>query len=819
MSPAPQTSTQPPQQTIGQLDRFQLLKILGEGTQGVVYLAFDPNLERQVAIKAIGTPGEQHSVDLSSTNDMQMLLREARTVSKFQHPNIVSIYEIGFIGAAPYLVLEYIAGPLLSHTVKAHRTGVPIDQAIALITQVVDGLAYAHDHGIIHGDLKPANVLVTPTKIAKITDFGIARRIGEQSSKGLAGSPRYMAPEYIAHRIMTPAADQFAAGIMLYQLLTGKHPVTGKSMELIFAQITAGEFPPPSSINTDLDPEIDAIVARTLLTDPEKRFSHISELKLALLNYQTRQLTNQTLDGAQPKVDSLRTLRQRIRDQKDFPALSHSITNLNNLFAGNQKSAPAIAAVISKDLALTSKVMRIANSAFVPHAGGEITTLSHAVMMLGFTTIREIASSLLMIDLIKGGSKSGSVKEQLVRSLFSATLTRKIAIRQGAQDVDTCYLVGMFYRLGKLLVCFHMPEEHGKISEVSCQEIDEDRAAISVLGYSYTEIGHEIAADWSMPDFLLDSIQSVNLQPGATDQANISAVYGSLSNDITDLLSTTMRPDALRPQMTSLRGTYQRLIDISGGEIEEILDGSRAEFQKYCTVLKIDTSDIALIKCFSEWDQYFPEQGPEEAERAEPTEYESPNQLPDQHSSDNNKTNRKSSITSLARGVQDVKSLIDSHDYDFDDLIRKILATAYYGVGCQRVLLCRCQTQRQAVKARYAVGKKVNNLLKHFQFPLDETSSVFNRAVQTGDDIIISDITADCYQESIPGWYRQLNLANSFALLPFQSEGLTRGFLYLDHGQPHYLDQLPAEQMAQLSTLRDLARQAYELRNAKAQQT
>ena len=816
MSPAPQPVTNNAPAALGQLDRFELLKILGEGTQGVVYLGFDPNLQRQVAIKAISTSGNQSTAATPTSSDMKTLLREARTVSQFQHPNIVSIYEIGFIDAEPYLVLEYIDGPLLSHTIKAHKDGVPLNHALALIKQIVDGLAYAHNHGIIHGDLKPANVLVTSSGIAKIADFGIARRIGEKTRAGLAGSPRYMAPEYIAHRAMTPAVDQYAAGILFFQLLTGKHPVTGKSLELIFAQISADAFPAPSSINPDIPPEIDAIVVRALSSDPDHRFNHICDFKLELEAYQADQLTSQTLRNARPTVDSLRTLRQRIRSQKDFPALSTSITNLNNLFADNQKSAPAIAILIAKDLALTSKVMRIANSAYIPNAGGEIATLSHAVMMLGFTTVREIASSLLMIDLIKGGEDSLAVKEQLVRSLFSATLTRKIAIRQGAHDIDTSYLAGMFYRLGKLLICFHMPEEQLKICELTNQCSGEDEAANRVLGYSYIDMGSEIAADWSLPEGLLDSIQVLNLQPDAPVPASGDVVYAALSNDIADLLAATDEPLTLRPLMANLLANYRPLINISDTEIEEILDGSRTEFQKYCSILKIETTGIALMQCFENWADYFPVQTVDNADSAVLSELSTLHQPQTQNHQVNDQTTAHSSDT-LSRNIEEIKKLIASEDFDFDDLIRRILAAAYYGTGCQRVLLCRCITQQQTVKARYGVGKKVKHLLKQFQFPLNDSTDVFSQAVQTGNDLVVDDLNNPADLELIPDWFSQLKLARSLALLPFQLASRTRGFLYLDHAEPNYFDRLPAEQLAQLSTLRDLTTQAYQQRKTKAQ--
>ncbi|MDF1818720.1 MAG: protein kinase [Immundisolibacteraceae bacterium] len=815
MTPVTQSSIATPSTEIGQLDRFQLLKILGEGAQGVVYLAFDPHLERQVAIKAIGSSLDHSSTAASPVNnlqsssaptaDMQMLLREARTVSKFQHPNIVSIYEIGFIGAAPYLVLEYVSGPLLSKNIKKNRQGIPCDQAISLATQILGGLAYAHDEGIIHGDLKPANVLLTPTGTAKVTDFGIARGIGEQLGEGLAGSPRYMAPEYVSQQLMTPAADQFAAGIILFQLLTGKHPVTAKTLEQIYAQIMAAEFPPPSSISSKIDPAIDHIVARALSVDPEHRFDHINDFKLALEEYQAEQVTNLTLSKVPSRPDTLRTLRQRLRDQRDFPALSASISNMNTLFSGNHKNAPAIAAVIAKDIALTSKIMRIANSAYIPHAGGEISTLSHAVMMLGFSTVREIASSLMLIGLSTGTDRSGAVREQLICSLFSATLARKIAIRQGEREVDDRYLAGMFYRLGKLLTCFHLPELYESINDLIVKQIPADTAVINVLGYSYTEIGHEIAADWALPRYVVDSIQA--LQTDAADSVPTGTIYGSFSNDITDLLATITAPGQLQPQLKKLRTRYAQLMNISSDEIGEILDGSQAEFRKYCAVLKIDTADSALVHCLDHWKQYFP--APEEPANQKDGTAANPA---------GSCTAANKAMMTLNRGIQQIQSQLETGEYEFDDLIRKILATAYYGAGCQRVLLCRSRDQNGAVQARYAIGKKVKTLLKKFHFPLNSSSSMFHQAMTTGADIIVGDTTAHTVQNPIPQWYQKLDPAGSFLLFALPISGRPGGLIYLDHPEPHYFDRLPAEQLACIKKLRDLAVQAYEERTRLTRQ-
>ncbi len=802
------TSVEKPDTIIGQLDRFEITKVLGEGAQGVVYLGRDPHLQRQVAIKSIKQDGDS----AMAQGEVEVLLREARVISRFQHPNIVSIYEIGFQNQTPYLVLEYVDGPLLSAIIKKHPDGTPPDTALQLAINLLDGLAFAHEHEIIHGDLKPANVLVSHKGIAKITDFGIARRAGEQivegeqSGAGMAGSPRYMAPEYITDRLVSAAGDQFAAGIILFQLFTGKQPFGGKTLDELFASITAGKFPSPSSLNSELDSRLDTIVARALAVQPEQRFETIGDLRQALRDYQLDLSEPARVHStAKPAEDGLRKLRQRLRGQKDLPTLSASISNLNGLFAGNQHNAAAIAAVISKDLALTTKVLRIANSAYVPNAAGEITNLSHAVMMLGFQAVREIAASLMMIDILPGDRNAAGVKEQLARSLFSATLARKLAIVQGEAESDSCFLVAMFYRFGRLLVSYHLPEEFSHISEKIAAGESELQASRAILGYGYAEIGEEISADWSLPEFLVDSLKEVDFTRPADFQHLRPVVYGSLTCDVTDLLATVEAASSRR-RLSNLCSRYIDLIDISSDELEETLQRSKVEFLKFCSILKIDIDGTGIHQAIENWDGHFPEEFAEEPDENQ-TEFSSL-----ATTMGGGARQQKISVT-LVKGIQEIKQSLSNGNYEFDELIRKILATIYYGIECHRVVLCRVLEPQQKVKARYAVGKQVNPLLKSFQFPLSEASGVFGRAISTGQNTLVGDVAAHAIIEPMPDWYRQRVAGNCFAILPFQSAGKTQGFIYIDHPQVHYLDHLSPPQHALLSTLRDLCAEAYRRRH------
>jgi serine/threonine protein kinase len=176
-----------PAQTLG---RFQLVRVLGEGAQGAVYLARDPHLGREVAIKTL-----QH-VSAERPDTVRRLLQEARTVSQLSHPNIVTLYDAGESAAQPYLVLEYVPGETLAQVLERDAP-LPPARAVTIALEILEGVAHAHERGFLHRDLKPGNVIFGANGQARIMDFGIATSM-TAASEGFACTPRYAAPEYLA---------------------------------------------------------------------------------------------------------------------------------------------------------------------------------------------------------------------------------------------------------------------------------------------------------------------------------------------------------------------------------------------------------------------------------------------------------------------------------------------------------------------------------------------------------------------------------------------------------------------------------------------
>ena len=256
--------------------RYEILTELGRGGMGVVYKARDTRLERDVAIKVLRT---------TSAKEAARLEQEARAAATLNHPGIVTVYDFeeGFDGY--FIAMEFVLGEPLDELVKIDPAGIR-SRLAPLLVRIADAIAYAHSHHVIHRDLKPGNVLVTPANDVKILDFGIAARLdsGDGDSAAMCGTPFYMAPEQIRGETPTPATDIYSFGATAFHLATGRPPFhTGI---VIDAHLNAAP-PDPLKLAPDLDPELAQIILRCLEKSPADRFTTTRELCAALERLRT----------------------------------------------------------------------------------------------------------------------------------------------------------------------------------------------------------------------------------------------------------------------------------------------------------------------------------------------------------------------------------------------------------------------------------------------------------------------------------------------------------------------------------------------------
>lgn len=269
-----------------QLGRYRLLRLLGSGGMGEVYLAEDARIEQQVAVKVIRAEVTPYPDENATKEAARLFQREARAIAKLDHPNILSLSDFGeetiHNNALSYIVMPYRKEGSLTMWLRQHGTsGILSPEDVShMVNQAADALQHAHDHGVIHQDVKPANFLIRERKGNRpdllLADFGIAKftTATATASQSVRGSPAYMAPEQWAGQPVA-ATDQYALAVMTYQLLTGSPPFQGRQEQVMYLHFNA-QPAPPSMLNPQIPKEVDAVIMRALAKKPEERFPSIS---------------------------------------------------------------------------------------------------------------------------------------------------------------------------------------------------------------------------------------------------------------------------------------------------------------------------------------------------------------------------------------------------------------------------------------------------------------------------------------------------------------------------------------------------------------
>ena len=264
-------------------DHYEVERVLGSGAMGVVYLARDMRLGRLVALKTLRLKAQRYTDDPEALVAIERFKREAQLCGALLHPNIVTLYEAGYEGQRfTYLAMEYVEGESLQSLM---RRSAPVAPAVAarIADDALTGLAYAHEHGIIHRDIKPGNILLNRHGQAKISDFGIATSarsaLGELTDRGqLLGTPHYMAPEQIAGREIVARADLFSFGVLLYELLSGRKPFDGAGLTDVLYDIVNRDEAHLETLVPEIPRWLANLVHRLLQKAPEKRFGNTAEV-------------------------------------------------------------------------------------------------------------------------------------------------------------------------------------------------------------------------------------------------------------------------------------------------------------------------------------------------------------------------------------------------------------------------------------------------------------------------------------------------------------------------------------------------------------
>ena len=306
-------------------NRYQLLHTLGTGGMSVVYRAYDRMLERSVAIKILRQ-------DFSDDENFRERFRqEARAAANLSHPNIVTVHDFGFDARRLFIVMEYVPGTDLKTMLK-ERGKFRVDEAISLTCQACEGIGYAHRAGLVHCDVKPHNMLVTPDGRLKVTDFGIARALAsiqpDEQSEIVWGSPQYFAPEQASGQAPSPASDVYSLGVILYEMLAGQLPFNANDADELARMHREASVVSPRRYNSQISANLEQIILKVLSKEPAQRYRSADQLGRVLRNLSLRTENSATTvvstatvvsSSSSGSTQPLRSSSQPVRTQYSQP--------------------------------------------------------------------------------------------------------------------------------------------------------------------------------------------------------------------------------------------------------------------------------------------------------------------------------------------------------------------------------------------------------------------------------------------------------------------------------------------------------------------
>lgn len=776
------------------IGRFNVIRELGRGSQGVVYLAVDPQLEREVAIKTL------HRHVSGNGKRQKRLIREAKTVGKLQHPNIIPLYEAGEFQDRPYLVFEFVEGQSLRDLIKSNGQLV-VHRAVGIMQQILSGIGYAHQQGIVHRDMSPSNILISQNDTPRIMDFGISIMTEGMDTRDndLSGTPCYMSPEHFSKNPIGPCSDIFSIGLIFYEMLIGKPAIQADNDYAVMFKIANEAIPAPSKENEGIDQGLDSVVLRALEKDPDTRYADAFQMKRALDEYM--EASGGGLSKETQKADTNATvdfLLRRMRHKSDFPTFSRHIMEINRMASSgktNITSASQLSNTIIKDYALTNKLLKLVNSAFYGQFSGRITTVSRAVVILGFEQVRTAAASLILFEHLQNKSQSMELKDAAISSFMSGMIADDIAGNMGINLGEEAFICAMLRNLGKHLVIFYFPEEYEQIKRRMVQkDIDEVAASRAILGISYQELGEGVAKAWKFPVKITNSMRRLpkgNIEPAKSDEEmlrNISAFSNTLCH-IASNSEGAERENAIK----GLLKRFKKSVPVNKDQVSKLLDGAMEKVESYSDTLKIKTNKSRFLRNLAGYSKKIEEKNKPSEDSKSPDsqvfDAESPPYQGLEIQEDVASAGESRDPQSiLINGIQEITNTL-LEDYEINHVLIMILETMYRGFGFQRVVFCLADLRQGNIHARFGFGENIEKILEGFHFKMEKRPDVFNIAMTQSKDLGIEDAGDSRIQKGIPDWYRRLVSAPAFVLFPVIINKKPLGLIYADRDRKgHVLD-------------------------------
>jgi serine/threonine protein kinase len=721
-----------------------------------------------------------------------------------RHPNVVPIFEAGEEDGDLYLVFEFVPGRNLGEYLRDAVALSPV-RAISVMRPVLEAIAHAHSLGVIHRDLKPSNILIDEKGFPRVMDFGIAARVEAASAgddRGLTGTPAYMAPEYIEHRQIDRRADIFAAGLVFLELLTGRRAVPGSDAAGIMRRIVEEDIRPPA--DAALDEGLTAILYRMLARDPVQRYESAELVLEALDDY--LEPPGEEAPATPGTQGTVEFLLRRMRRKSDFPALSESVGAVNKIASSDRDSVAKLSSSILKDFALTNKILKLVNSAHFRQAGGgSISTVSRAVMVLGFDAVRNLAITVLLFEHLQNKSNANQLKDEFLRANLAGILARDIGARTKMGDVEQAFICAMFHNLGRMLTQFYFPEEGEEIRRrMEQKNLSEAQASHAVLGISFEDLGVGITQHWGFPPLIVNSMRRLPAGPvrrPVVPEEKLR-VLSSISNELCMVVAGAS-PEERQKALRKVSARFSDSVSISHEEMQKTLEHSFEELAQFASAMHISLQQTPFGRQVRAWSGKAARRddaggvGDDVLDRT--VLIESPF-FPDSPGAGNDPAGVEAILTA---GIRDISNAL-VEDFALNDVLRIILETMYRAKGFHHVVLCIKDARANVMQGRFGFGPEANEMAKKFRFPLSFAPDIFHAAISKGVDILITDVDDPKISGRVPDWYRKGIGAGSFVLFPLTIKNNPVALIYADMEQAGAIV-IPEKELSLLRTLRNQA--------------
>ncbi len=494
---------------------------------------------------------------------------------------------------------------------------------------------------------------------------------------------------------------------------------------------------------------------------------------------------NLTFDawGVGEPPPQVRKLLAKLDRTGGFPAISEHVLEVNRLIARNDTSADQLADVISRDYALTTRLLRLVNSAFYRQFNKPVATITRAVVLLGFEQVRQAAVSLILFDHLRNAGQQEELARRAIQAFTGGLIARALGEeqddRQRAAEAMTC---AMFHRLGDSLVLAFMPEEWEAIAAQADGGASKEDAERAVLGVTTEELGAAVARRWAFPESVVHSMRNLlddHVRIPRTRQEWLHAT-ACFANELAD------EAGRAEPEFDRIVGRYGDALSVSVPRIGNLLRDVASQVRAQAEALQLFTDGGDYVRNLIAWGAT---EGTPRAEAIRAADEET------------RRIVRNNGLDEVTAAVESGQSL--------NSVLAIVIETLYRGFEFDRVLLCIKDVRRPRMTARYGLGERIAHVVDEFGFDLHpEARDLFARACLAGKDVVIEDAGSPAVWRAIPKWYTDHVGAKGFVIYPLRVNGWPFGMLYADTARPR--ETLHRSRLINIKALRDQALLALE---------